>query len=96
MRAILSARNAMLETATAPMLRARASLRQELAYLEKLVRQMAQDDPICVRPMTMPGVGAVVALTYQSAGRRPCSIHLVEERWPVGRPDAVAQPVRRA
>lgn len=59
--------NAMLETATAPMLRARASLRQELAYLEKLVRQMAQDDPICVRLMTMPGVGAVVTLTYQSA-----------------------------
>ena len=59
--------NAMLETATAAMLRARASLRQELAYLEKLVRQMAQDDPVCVRLMTMPGVGAVVALTYRSA-----------------------------
>jgi transposase len=36
--------NAMLEMATTPMLRARASLRQELASLEKLVRQMAQDD----------------------------------------------------
>ena len=59
--------NVMLETATAPMLRARASLRQELADLEKLVRQMAQDDPVCVRLMTMPGVGAVVALTYRSA-----------------------------
>ncbi len=59
--------NAMLETATAPMLRARASFRQELAGLEKLVRQMAQDDPVCVRLMTMPRVGAVVALTYRSA-----------------------------
>ena len=59
--------NAMLDTAIAPMLRARASLRQELAGLEKLVRQMAQDDPVCVRRMTMPGVGAVVALTYRSA-----------------------------
>lgn len=59
--------NAMLETATAPMLRARASLRQELAGLEKLVRQMAQDDPVCMRLMTMPGVGAVVAPTYRSA-----------------------------
>ena len=59
--------NAMLATATAPMLRARASLRQELAGLEKLVRQMAQDDPVCARLMTMPGVGAVVALTYRSA-----------------------------
>ncbi|MFX0546968.1 transposase, partial [Roseovarius sp. S1116L3] len=63
----LAGGNVMLETATAPMLRARASLRQELADLEKLVRQMAQDDPVCVRLMTMPGVGAVVALTYRSA-----------------------------
>lgn len=63
--------NAMLETATAPMLRARLALRRELADLEKLVRQMAQDDPVCVRLMTMPGVGAVVALTYQSAVDNP-------------------------
>jgi transposase len=59
--------NQMLETATAPMLRARASLRQELAGLERLVHQMAQDDPVCRRLMSMPGVGAVVALTYRSA-----------------------------
>ena len=59
--------NVMLEAATGPMLHARMSLRQELASLERLVRQMAQDDPICIRLMTMPGVGAVVALTYQSA-----------------------------
>ena len=59
--------NTMLETATSPMLRARAALRLELATLEKQVRQLAQDDPICVRLMTMPGIGAVVALTYRSA-----------------------------
>lgn len=63
----LAGGNPMLETATAPMLRARASLRQELAGLERLVRQMAQEDPICRRLMSMPGVGAVVALTYRSA-----------------------------
>jgi len=57
----------MLETATAPMLRARATLRQELAKLEKQVRQLALEDPVCTRLMTMPGVGAVVALTYRSA-----------------------------
>ena len=59
--------NTMLETATSPMLRARAALRLELANLENQVRQLAQDDPICVRLMTMPGIGAVVALTYRSA-----------------------------
>uniref|UniRef100_UPI00355C9CFE hypothetical protein n=1 Tax=Ruegeria jejuensis TaxID=3233338 RepID=UPI00355C9CFE len=55
----------MLETATEPMLRARAAPRQELAILEKQVRQLAQDDPVCRRLMTMPGIGAVVALTFR-------------------------------
>ena len=59
--------NPMLEAATGPMLRARACLRQELAGLERRVRQLAQDDPVCRRLMSMPGVGAVVALTYRSA-----------------------------
>ena len=59
--------NPMLETATAPMLRARATLRQELAALEKQVRQLAQDDPVCHHLMTMPGIGAVVALTFRAA-----------------------------
>lgn len=59
--------NTMLEAATALMLRARASLRQELAGLERRVRQLAQDDPVCRRLMSMPGIGAVVALTFRSA-----------------------------
>lgn len=59
--------NTMLETATPPMLRARATLRLELATLEKQVRQLARDEPICVGLMTMPRIGAVVALTYWSA-----------------------------
>lgn len=59
--------NLMLQAATWPMLRARATLRQELAGLERLVRQMAKEDPVCRRLMSMPGVGAVVALSYRSA-----------------------------
>lgn len=59
--------NPMLETATAPMLRARASLQQKLAGLVKRVRQLAGDDPVCRRLMTMPGIGAVLALTFRSA-----------------------------
>lgn len=51
--------NRMLEAATAPMLRARASLRLELVTLEKQVRQFAQGDPVCCRLMTTPGIGAV-------------------------------------
>jgi transposase len=63
----LVAGNPMLEAATEPMLRARLSLRQELAGLERRVRQLAQEDPACRRMMSIPGVGAVVALTYRSA-----------------------------
>lgn len=59
--------NPMLEAATGPMLRARSALRQEMAGLERGVRQFAQEDPVCRRMMSMPGVGAVVALTYRSA-----------------------------
>ena len=63
----LIAGNAMLEAAAEPILRARAALRRELAGLEKLVRNLASQDPVCRRLMTMPGVGPVVALTYKSA-----------------------------
>ena len=52
---------------TAPMLRARASLRHELAGLERQVRLIAQEDPICRLLMTMPGIGADVGLTFRSA-----------------------------
>jgi transposase len=62
-----AAGNPMLEAATEPMLRARSALRRELAGLERNVRQLAQEDPVCRRLMSMPGIGAVVALTYRSA-----------------------------
>jgi transposase len=63
--------NPMLVAATEPVLRARSALRRELAGLERDVRQLAHDDPVCRRMMSMPGVGAVVALTYRSAVDEP-------------------------
>ena len=63
----LTTGNAMLEAAAEPMLRARADLRRELAGLEKLVRNLARQDRACRLLMTMPGVGAVIALTFTSA-----------------------------
>lgn len=56
----------MLEAATEPMLRARSALRRELAGLEPNVRRLAQEDPVCRLLMSMPGIGAVVALTFRS------------------------------
>lgn len=63
----LTVGNPMLEAAADPILRARAALRSELVRLEKLTRDHARRDPICRLMMTMPGVGAVVALTVKSA-----------------------------
>jgi len=57
----------MLEAATVPMLKSRAALRSELANLEREVRGLAKNDPVCRLLMTMPGIGAVVALTFKSA-----------------------------
>lgn len=59
--------NSMLEAAANPILTARRVLRQELAGLEKALRDHAREDPICRKLMTMPGVGAVVALTVKAA-----------------------------
>ena len=41
--------------------------RYESEELEKLVRDLAREDPVCWLLMTMPGVGPVVALTFMSA-----------------------------
>ncbi|UWQ77068.1 IS110 family transposase [Leisingera sp. M658] len=59
--------NPMLEAAVAPILRLRVELRDELADLERLLRDMARHDTVCRLMMTMPGVGAIVALTVRSA-----------------------------
>lgn len=63
----LVAGNAMLEAAARPILTVRSALRQELAGLEKVLRNHAKTDPVCRQLMTMPGVGALVALTFKSS-----------------------------
>ena len=59
--------NPMLEAAAKPILSARRALRQELAGVEKILRDHAKSDPVCRQLMTMPGVGALVALTFKAA-----------------------------
>ena len=54
-----------------PLLAAGAALRDQLAILEKRVREAARQDPVCHRLMTMPRVGAVIALTFRAAVDRP-------------------------
>jgi transposase len=56
-----------LERVMEPMLRARQSLRTEYANLHRDVLRIVRVDDVCRRLMTVPGVGAVVALTFTSA-----------------------------
>jgi transposase len=59
--------NPMLEQVTAAMLRAREALQTEMTALDKRARDLARDEAPCRRLMTVPGVGALTALTFMSA-----------------------------
>ena len=57
----------MLERIVEPMLAAREALWSEFAKLHREVLGIVKEDPVCRRLMTVPGVGAVVSLTYRAA-----------------------------
>lgn len=63
----LIAGHPMLTASIEPILKARDVLAEEFDRLDKLVREHARDDQACRRLMTIPGVGAVVALSYAAA-----------------------------
>jgi transposase len=63
----LIAAHPVLMAAIDPILVARDKLSDELARLDRLVRDQARHDPVCRRLMTAPGVGAIVALSYMAA-----------------------------
>jgi transposase len=57
----------MLERVVEPMLRAREALRAEYHALHRAVLGLVRADATCRRLMTVPGVGALVAITFASA-----------------------------
>jgi transposase len=57
----------MLERVIEPMLRAREALRTEYQVLHRAVLAIVREDAICRRLMGVPGVGALVAITFTSA-----------------------------
>jgi transposase len=57
----------MLERMAEPMLRAREALRAEYHVLHRAVLAIVREDAVCRRLMTVPGVGALVAVTFSSA-----------------------------
>lgn len=57
---------AVLETVISSMLAARAALQTEFARLHRALLALVRADPVCQRLMSVPGVGAVVAITFRS------------------------------
>src|SRR3712207_6439278 len=57
----------MLERVAEPMLRAREALRAEFHVLHRAVLAIVREDATCRRLMSVPGVGASVAVTFTSA-----------------------------
>jgi transposase len=63
----LAAGQAMLETVTEAMLTAREGLLAEFMTLHRRMLALARADAVCRRLMTVPGVGALVAITFRTA-----------------------------
>ena len=64
---VLVAGHSMLEQIAEAMLRAREGLREEFGKLHRAMLVIARTDTVCRQLMTVPGVGALVAVTYTSA-----------------------------
>jgi transposase len=71
----LVARHAMLEQIADAMLQAREALRREFGKLHRAMLAIVRGDAVCRRLMTVPGVGALVALRWRrllhARSRRP-------------------------
>jgi transposase len=67
----LVAGHAMLERIAEAMLQAREALRAEFSKLHRAMLVIARTDEVCRRLMTVPGVGALVAVTFTSGVDAP-------------------------
>jgi transposase len=65
---------ATLEHIAGAMLSARAALRAEYEKLHKAVLAIVREDAVCLKLMTVPGVGPLVAVTFKSAVDDPSRI----------------------
>ncbi len=67
----LTAGHGMLEKIAEAMLRARDALQAEFARLHRAMLALARNDDVCRRLMSVPGVGALIAVTFTSAVDNP-------------------------
>jgi transposase len=56
----------MLEPVAGSMLAARSALQTEFSRLHRMILSLVRADPVCRQLMSVPGVGAVVAITFRS------------------------------
>lgn len=62
----LVAGHAILQTVIGAMLAARAALQTEFKHLHRALLALVRADPVCRQLMSVPGVGAIVAMTFKS------------------------------
>jgi transposase len=67
----LTAGHAMLEQIAEAMLRAREALQTEFNKLHRAMLAIVRSDEVCRRLMSVPGVGALIAVTFTSAVDQP-------------------------
>ena len=67
----LAAGHAMLEKIVEPLLAAREAMWREFAKLHREVLVIVKEDQVCRQLMTVPGVGALVSLTYRAGVNDP-------------------------
>ena len=65
----------MLERVVEPMLRAREALSKEFHTLHRAMLDLVRNNSLCRRLMAVPGVGAVVAITFTTAIDDPARFH---------------------
>ena len=58
--------HSMLEQVAGAMLTARSTLQTEFARLHRMILSLVRADPVCRQLMSVPGVGAIVAITFKS------------------------------
>ncbi len=71
----LIAKTPHLEAIVRPMLVARSALREQCAVLHKMMLEMVRKSATCRRLMTIPGVGAITAVTFLTTIHDPDRFH---------------------
>ena len=77
----LAAGEAGLEEAVSALLAVRERLEQQIEALETRILRFAKRSDPCRRLMTIPGVGALTAVSFVTASRRPSTVSVAPLAW---------------